>query len=266
MNIREKIKKEKEKFLLGIGVPERAEFIADDFQKQAIDSIIDGNDTLVVAPTGSGKTYIAIQAIEACLNLKKRVVYTTPLKALSNSKYNELKARFRDRAEVGILTGDRKIDTKADVVVATTEIFRNELYQITDRYSLVILDEVHYISDSQRGPVWEESIILCPKNANLLMLSASISNHQEIADWITDVRGQECKIVRKTERSVELRFGFLHPSFGILPLYSEGDRLSPEVRNYYLHGSRDNDRDDRGSSRRPRRPSGGKFSRGSRWR
>lgn len=220
-------------FLRGIGVPEAGEFIIDDFQREAIQHVSDGHDTLVVAPTGAGKTFIAVSAIEANLKLGRRAVYTTPLKALSNTKFSELKARFEPEYKVGLLTGDRKIEGDADVVVATTEIFRNELYRVSERSALVVLDEVHYIADPQRGPVWEESIILSPRSSTFLMLSASISNAQEIADWIEEVRDKPCKVVIKKERPVELRYGFLHPKFGALPLSDQRGQVFGEVRNFY---------------------------------
>ena len=175
MSKRHYLDEARDHFLSGIGIPGESKFVADDFQKDAIQNVVDGNDTLVVAPTGAGKTYIAMEAIRAALLLKKRAVYTTPLKALSNTKYSELKKKFEPDYKVGLLTGDRKIEGDASVVVATTEIYRNELYRSSERYSIVVLDEVHFISDSQRGPVWEESIILTPSSSTLLMLSASIT-------------------------------------------------------------------------------------------
>lgn len=223
----------RERFLSGIGVPEKGEFIVDPFQSEAIDNLLNGIDTLVVAPTGSGKTYIAVEAIRGMLARNKRAVYTTPLKALSNTKYSEFQYTFGATHGVGLLTGDRKIEGDSDLVVATTEIYRNELYRGDVRYSLVILDEVHYIADPQRGPVWEESIILTPSDATLLMLSASISNAEEIAAWIEEVRNKECRIVFKRERPVELRYGFLHPRFGVIPLSDDKGHLSPEVSHFY---------------------------------
>ncbi|MBX7138143.1 MAG: DEAD/DEAH box helicase [Oligoflexia bacterium] len=240
------------KFLAGIGVPKPAPFVPDEFQKEAISSVANSVDTLVVAPTGSGKTFIATEAIKAFMLLGLRAVYTTPLKALSNTKYNELKKMFEPQYKVGLLTGDRKIDTEAQVVVATTEIYRNELYKSSERSSLVVLDEVHFIADSQRGPVWEESIILTPSSSTLLMLSASISNAKEIAEWIEEVRGKPCRIITKQDRSVELRFGFLHPDLGVLPLTDDRGRILKEVLHYY--GS--SDLDSTGMRLR-----GGKFSR-----
>ena len=226
----------------GMSVPEPAPFVPDEFQQSAISNVVEGADTLVVAPTGSGKTFIALEAIAAFLQQGLHAIYTTPLKALSNGKYTEMKQRFEPAHKVGLLTGDRKIETDADVVVATTEIYRNELYRSYERFSLVVLDEVHFLADPQRGPVWEESIILTPRDSTLLMLSASISNHEEIAAWISSVRGRECRIVIKKDRPVELRFGFIHPDLGVLPLEEriedspEGKprtKIFPEVMQFY---------------------------------
>jgi ATP-dependent RNA helicase HelY len=227
------IEEARQKFLSGIGVPEKKEFIVDDFQREAISSVAAGYDTLVVAPTGSGKTFIALEAIRVNLQLRLRAVYTTPLKALSNTKFNELKKIFEPEFKVGLLTGDRKIDGDAGVVIATTEIYRNELYRTSERYSLVVLDEVHFIADPQRGPVWEESIILTPASTTLLMLSASISNAQEIAEWIAEVRGKECRIVQKAERPVELRYGFLHPDMGVIPLTNPQGEILRDIQSFY---------------------------------
>lgn len=227
------IEESRQKLLAGIGVPEKSEFVVDSFQRAAIENLVNGIDTLVVAPTGSGKTYIAIESMFHLLERGKRAIYTTPLKALSNTKYSEFQHTFGPRYSVGLLTGDRKIEGDSDVVIATTEIYRNELYRGNAQYSLVILDEVHYIADPQRGPVWEESIILTPEDSTLLMLSASISNAEEIAAWIEEVRNRECRIVMKTERPVELRYAFLHPRYGVIPLSDDKGHISPEVAHYY---------------------------------
>lgn len=229
----EQIKAAREQFLTGIGVPEKGEFIIDGFQSMAINEVAAGNDTLVVAPTGSGKTFIAFEAIAMALELKCRSVYTTPLKALSNTKYTELKNRFEPQYKVGLLTGDRKIDGDASVVVATTEIYRNELYRSPGQFSIIVLDEIHFLADPQRGPVWEESIILTPPEATLLMLSASISNPTEIAAWIESVRGRPCSVVTHSERPVELRWGFMHPNIGVLPLREKHGQIFKEVLSYY---------------------------------
>lgn len=227
------IQESRERFLAGIGVPEKGTFVADEFQREAISQVTAGVDTLVVAPTGSGKTHIAVESIRAVLESQQHAVYTTPLKALSNTKYTEFQNIFGPQHSVGLLTGDRKIEGDSDVVIATTEIYRNELYRGAGRYGLVVLDEVHFIADPQRGAVWEESIILTPHATTLLMLSASISNAEEIAAWISEVRNKECRIVMKTQRPVELRLGFLHPRYGVIPLSDEQGHLSPEVAHYY---------------------------------
>lgn len=235
------IREARDRLLAGIGVPEPRPFVIDRFQREAIEYVTNGEDTLVVAPTGSGKTFVAFQSIDAVLFQNLRAIYTTPLKALSNCKYAELKARFEPAKKAGLLTGDRKIECDADVVVATTEIYRNELYRFRENFSLVVLDEVHFIADPQRGAVWEESIILTPASSTLLMLSASISNSREIAEWIEDVRGKPCRVVLETERSVELRYGFLHPELGVLPVADENGRLFKEVLHYYGGSSLDSD-------------------------
>ena len=223
----------KRRLLDGVGPPKDYKFEVDDFQVKAIESVTADVDTLVVAPTGSGKTYIALESIRAALMQKLRAVYTTPLKALSNTKYNEFKKIFEPQYQVGLLTGDRKIEGDADVVIATTEIYRNELYNRSGKYGLVVLDEVHFIADQQRGPVWEESIILTPPSTTLLMLSASVSNAEEVKAWIEDVRGKECRIITKIDRPVELRYGFLHPRLGVIALNNANGTVSKEVEQYY---------------------------------
>lgn len=258
------IEESRERFLAGIGVPKLEKFVVDDFQRQAIDNLAAGIDTLVVAPTGSGKTFIAIEAMRNLIKQGQHAVYTTPLKALSNTKYSEFQRIFAPDHTVGLLTGDRKIEGDSDIVIATTEIYRNELYSGSGRYSLVILDEVHYIADPQRGAVWEESIILTPHSSTLLMLSASISNAEEIASWIEETRNKECRIVMKKERPVELRYGFLHPKFGVIPLSDEKGHLSPEVAHFYGSmsldetGTRVKGRFDRNGGREERGGRGGR--------
>lgn len=229
------IRDARRELLCGIGVPKPRPFSPDPFQLEAIKSLADGNDTLVVAPTGTGKTYIAVEGIRQAILRGERSIYTAPLKALSNTKYAEFK-KFFAPATVGLLTGDRKIEGDADVVVATTEIYRNDLYNYGEVYSLVVLDELHYLADAQRGPVWEESIILSPSSARLLMLSASISNAEEIASWIGEVRGRKVKIIIEERRPVEMRLGFLHPELGVIPLQNEKGKVFSEVSNFYDQG------------------------------
>ena len=247
-----------EEFVSGISVPEPKPFKPDDFQIKAIESLSEtdekkGKDVLVVAPTGAGKTYIAVEAIKATVQAGGRAVYTAPLKALSNAKYAELKLKFEPDYSVGLLTGDRKIEGDADILVATTEIYRNELYRGFQNYSLVVLDEFHYLSDPYRGAVWEESIILSSPSARILMLSASVSNAREIADWTESIRGRETQIIEVEKRPVELRFGFLHPELGVLPLHSKKGKVLWEIESFYKK-----------HVRRPRGPRGQRGPRGPR--
>ncbi len=242
----------REDFLQGIGVPKKVEFSPDPFQLEAIESLGLGNDTLVIAPTGTGKTYIAVQAIEETVRQGKRAIYTAPLKALSNAKYAEFKKKFEPEVSVGLLTGDRKIEGNAQVVIATTEIYRNELYSFRENYGLVVLDELHYLADPQRGPVWEESIILAPRSATLLMLSASISNPQDIAAWIESIRHRPVQVISVSKRPVELRLGFMHPEFGVIPLEDDRGRLFEEVHRFYASGGNDQPRGGRGRQDRGR--------------
>jgi ATP-dependent RNA helicase HelY len=236
---RKHIREARAALLEGIGVPEYSEFKADPFQLQAIESLSREEDTLVIAPTGTGKTFIAVEAIRQVIKSGRRAIYTAPLKALSNTKFTEFKKLFEPDFSVGLLTGDRKIETDADVVVATTEIYRNDLYSYCESYSLVVLDELHYLADRQRGPVWEESIILSPRQVTLLMLSASISNPHEIADWIRSIRGKPVSVIVEENRPVPLRLGFLHPELGVVPLEDEKGETYPAVIDYYERGGRE---------------------------
>ncbi len=232
---RKHVRGARERLLDGIGVPEPKPFLPDPYQLEAIAALNAGYDTLVIAPTGAGKTYIAIEAIRTAAERGDRAVYTAPLKALSNAKYAELKKRFEPQYLVGLLTGDRKIETNAQIVVATTEIYRNELYSLRENSGIVVLDEFHYLADPQRGAVWEESVILSSRNSTLLMLSASISNPQEVAEWVQSVRVKEVKIIQVEKRPVELRLAFLHPDLGVVPLEDERG-LFPEVAQFYSSG------------------------------
>ena len=165
-------------------------FNLDKFQIQAINSINKDFNVLVVAPTGSGKTYIAEKAIEKYTKQNQNVIYTTPIKALSNQKYNDF---TNLNIDTGLLTGDRSIKPDSELIVATTEILRNMIYSNDERLKqigLIVLDEVHYLSDSERGTTWEEIIIHAPKNIKFLFLSATIRNKEEFHNWIVSLRGK----------------------------------------------------------------------------
>ncbi len=179
-------------------------FVPDRFQTEATGAVDNGEHVVVAAPTGAGKTYIAEHAVRRVLPTGRRVFYTTPIKALSNQKFNDLR-REHGTANVGLLTGDNVINPGAPVVVMTTEVLRNMLYAGADLSDLasVVLDEVHFLQDSYRGPVWEEVIIHLPHSVQLVCLSATVSNAAELASWIETVRGPTSLVV-ETKRPVQL--------------------------------------------------------------
>ena len=188
----------------------RKGFSPDGFQIEAFDVVDTGDSVLVAAPTSSGKTLVAEYAIERALAEGRRVAYTTPIKALSNQKMRELTA-WLGRDRVGLLTGDNSIRGDAAVVVMTTEVLRNMIYagsDFLDRLGVVVLDEVHYLQDHYRGPVWEEVIIQLPTEVQLVCLSATVSNANELAGWIAEVRGS-CVPVTEADRPVQLHEHFL---------------------------------------------------------
>ena len=186
-------------------------FIADDFQIQAINDIKSNNNVLVVAPTGSGKTYIAEKSIEHYLSKQKNVFYTTPIKALSNQKFNDFN---RDGISTGLLTGDRTINKDSELVVATTEILRNMIFSNDEKLEntgLIILDEVHYLGDKDRGTTWEEIIIHANQNIKCLCLSATINNKNELLEWIVSLRGST-SLVNSEIRPIPLEISLVTSS------------------------------------------------------
>src|ERR671930_408735 len=165
----------------------RYPFPLDDFQVEACRAIAAGQSVIVSAPTGAGKTLVAEFAIQAALETGKRIAYTTPLKALSNQKFNDFTRAFGADV-VGILTGDVKVNPHGRVLVMTTEILRNALYGSgLDDLGSIVLDECHYMGDEGRGTVWEEIIVNAPTDVLLVGLSATVANVKEIADWISMV-------------------------------------------------------------------------------
>jgi ATP-dependent RNA helicase HelY len=224
---------EVKKLLEGIGTPPAAPFRPDPFQLEAL-AALQVEDVLVTAPTGSGKTWIAREEIRRLIAAGKRAWYTSPLKALTNSKYQEFSAEF-GAERVGILTGDRKENSDAPLIVGTTEIYRNQLFDSLRsghdvRADLVVLDEAHYLADEDRGHVWEEAIILSPPRIRLLLLSATIGNADEFALWIEGVRGVHCGVVtRPGDRPVPLKAAVLLPNQRLLPLLNDAGRLNPEI-------------------------------------
>ena len=195
---------------------DRAELIAhyafplDRFQLLAMDALDAGQSVLVAAPTGSGKTVVAEYGIEAAIRAGKRAFYTAPIKALSNQKYHDLVERYGVE-RVGLLTGDNAINGDAPVVVMTTEVLRNMIYgrsRALDDLALVVLDEVHFLQDTYRGPVWEEVIIHLPLEVQLVCLSATVSNANELTEWITTVRGPTTAVL-EDKRPVRLENLFM---------------------------------------------------------
>ena len=195
------------------------DFTLDPFQVRAIEALDAGQSVLVAAPTGSGKTVVAEHAVALALRSGGKAFYTAPIKALSNQKFGDFVRRYGPE-HVGLLTGDNAVNGTAPIVVMTTEVLRNMIYADSDALQdlrFVVLDEVHYLQDTYRGPVWEEVILHLPQPVRLVCLSATVSNAEELADWITTVRGPTAAVI-EDRRPVELT-----------NLYCVGDRSSPEL-------------------------------------
>jgi len=204
-----------------IGVPQPEPFCPDPFQLEAL-AAVSRADCLVTAPTGAGKTWIAEQAILQRFDKGKKAWYASPLKALSNAKYAEFSNTF-GAEHVGILTGDRKENAEAPIIVGTTEILRNQLYDamhqgVSLATDFVVLDEAHFLGDADRGVVWEEIFIYLPVRIPVLMLSATIGNADQIAGWLSTIRKRNCVVVEEKMRPVPLFPIFFHPTGTLLPL------------------------------------------------
>ncbi|MEW6101029.1 MAG: DEAD/DEAH box helicase [Candidatus Omnitrophota bacterium] len=183
--------------------------IYDPFQQEAIDYINQGFSVIVSAPTGAGKTAIAEHIIAASLENSRGVIYTAPIKALSNQKFRDFQEQFKDN--IGILTGDVSINEHAQVLIMTTEIFRNKVLDEPASlagYSWIIFDEIHYLDNPERGTVWEESLIFLPSHMNLLGLSATIPNIRQLSQWIESIHKKPVKTVIEEKRPVPLHFYF----------------------------------------------------------
>lgn len=230
-------------------------FDLDQFQKEAIASLNAGRSVVVCAPTGSGKTLVGEYAIYRALARGKRVFYTTPLKALSNQKLRDFREKFGFDL-VGLLTGDASINRDAPILVMTTEIFRNMLYGTPIgqvgislvNVEAVVLDECHYMNDRQRGTVWEESIIYCPREVQLVALSATVANSDQLTDWLNRVHGPT-DLIYSDFRPVPLEFHFCNPK-GLFPLLNDSKtKINPRLSN---RGKRK--QGDRGRAGRPEAP------------
>jgi ATP-dependent RNA helicase HelY len=240
----------------------RLDFELDEFQRQALDALDGGRSVLVAAPTGSGKTLVAEYAIARSLALGGKAFYTTPLKALSNQKYGDL-ARQYGKERVGLLTGDNSINGEAPIVVMTTEVLRNMIYAASrtlDDLRYVVLDEVHYLQDRYRGAVWEEVIVHLAPEVDLVCLSATVSNVEEVAAWIETVRGETTPVIEE-RRPVALHHRYLlgerdADALHLLPTFvGEGDDLrpNPEAERLDQRSARGRGRGPKGAPRGSRR-------------
>ena len=213
-------------------------FTLDPFQEEAINALKKGLSVVVSAPTGAGKTAIAEHVIEEVLSTKQgRVFYTTPLKALSNQKFHDFQKKY-GAENLGIITGDTSTNRDAQIVVMTTEIYRNMLYgtafgsvdENLKHLKYLVLDECHYMNDPDRGTVWEESIIYSPRNLQILALSATIANAKELTDWISKVHSNT-ELVETFYRPVPLRFYYFTETH-LYPLLTTNKQLNPQLKEH----------------------------------
>ena len=208
---------------------ERYPFTMDNFQIQGCQALESGKSVLVAAPTGAGKTIVGEFAAYLAIKTGKKCFYTTPIKALSNQKFQDLSAMFGE-SNVGLLTGDTSINSEAPIVIMTTEVLRNMIYSASKTLTdlrFVVMDEVHYLADRFRGAVWEEILIHLPESIQVAALSATVSNAEEFGDWLQTVRG-EMKVIVSEVRPVPL---YQHVLFGnrLLDLFTANTKVNPEI-------------------------------------
>lgn len=219
----------------------------DRFQKFAIQGIEAGDNILVTAKTGSGKTFVGEYQIAKTLKAGKRILYTTPIKSLSNQKFHDLKKLFPD-ASVGIMTGDIKFIPDAQIVVMTTEILRNALFKRgsstekvgvsslvnLDDVDSVIFDEVHYINDKDRGHVWEECLILLPAHVHLILLSATLTNPYIFAEWLGTLKQRKIWLISTLWRAVPLEHCILGPDSQPITIYDKKETFHADIYKGWL--------------------------------
>lgn len=208
----------------------------DEYQEKSIAALKEGHSVLVAAPTGTGKTLIAERLVEHILAQGKEVIYTSPIKALSNQKYRDF-ARLYGYDRVGLITGDVSINERASLLVMTTEIFRNWCFanpEWMNGISHVIFDEIHFLDDVERGTAWEESIIFAPPHINILGLSATVPNILELASWMEDVRSSKVVVVEEYRRAVPLEIRWISPDTEVL----DQDEAMDEIEALRQAGSR----------------------------
>jgi len=220
---------------------EPRQLVLDSFQIEAVNALRAGYSVLLSAPTGNGKTLVAEILARDLMEAGSGMVYTSPLKALSNQKYRDFKEIFGTDA-VGLVTGDISINPDAKLLIMTTEIFRNwclsEPEQLT-KTSFVVFDEIHYLDDAERGTTWEESILFAPAHIKILGLSATVPNIVEIADWISSVRGGKVIVIEERKRCVPLEIHWVTPD-GRIVEESEARREVDDLTEYHrtLRGRR----------------------------
>lgn len=235
--------------MLAVVVMEFHNFKLDKFQEDSIRAIEKDDSVIVSAPTGSGKTLIADFIIDRELKGERRVIYTAPIKALSNQKFKDFCETYGED-KIGLITGDIVINSNAQVLIMTTEVYRNMAIisdPVLDNVSYCIMDEIHYIGDTERGHVWEESIIFSSDDVRFLFLSATIPNAKEFADWVGKIKNHAVEVVEYHHRPVPLDVKFFDAELGICTL--EDIRQKKELDNYpryeNLYGKR---------SKRPKKP------------
>lgn len=212
-------------------------FHLDVFQEESINAIEKNNSVVVSAPTGSGKTLIADYIIKRDLEQGLKVIYTAPIKALSNQKYKEFSQDYGEK-NIGLLTGDIVKNPAAPILIMTTEIYRNMVLindPLVQKIKYVIFDEIHYINDIERGYVWEESIIFSPEQTRFLCLSATIPNAQEFADWINHIKKHKVKVITHDKRNVPLHRKFYDSELGITTL-TEIKKIADIPDYKHIHG------------------------------
>ncbi len=195
-------------------------YVLDKFQEEAIEAIDRNHSVVVSAPTGTGKTLIADYLIDKYINTGKVIIYTSPIKALSNQKYKQFCEAYGED-KIGLLTGDFVFNPEAPILIMTTEVYRNMLVtgdEFVKTISYVIFDEIHYINDLERGTVWEESIIFSPDTLRFLCLSATIPNAKQFARWIQEIKNHKVEIVKHSKRAVPLKHFVYEKALGIVTL------------------------------------------------
>lgn len=253
-------------------------FELDPFQRQSIRILAEGKSPVVAAPTSSGKTLVAEAAIEDAIRNRKSIFYTTPRKAISNEKYHEFCEKY-GKENVGLVTGDVSVNPEAPLVLMTTEIFRNMLYQPTEnadrlkRLKYAVFDECHFINDAERGPVWEESAIYARRelpNVQQIHLSATIQNAQEYTDWLNSLnkaktQAGQFELVTSAQRPVPLSVQYMTPSGNLLDILNERDELSVPFKKAFKNTTRSSagksarGGNTRGAERGQGRPASGAF-------